>query len=553
MASPFNPVPLTVPKAPVQPFTAMEQWQEFFARLGMTRVLESQGPSVEEMTRRLCHRKAKDDLRRFHRPQETHVQVWLGDKGVVGVLECFRSSEAPWSLSSVRLEALAVLPHGAVETGPMVRGARVVSDGRAIQKLRWTKGDQEPLDECLQSWKAAAQEGRLVPLEQWPVLQRKASFEVLEALESGVGAWAKVGLDWTQQPVLSKATFIPAEVSRLAARTQRQALPALGAALGQQVTSLPVHLQEMFHRLLASRHDALSLTLNKPRPAEQKRYWRQQVSTLANKKLNQISPVTPFLSSQQRSVIEGWVNALASDTETSVKTWAKLPLFLPGVAGVSALDLALSVARHTKLNMPWDKVVRAIEKCPKHDLKDLVEGKKGRYPLALAIAKTVLNVPNRGVDADRFKQSNEKAFRALDHLIERVGSDGLVWETPTVNVWGWALGWDANLPGDEDLCQQQNLQLNAFMAWAESRQVQLPVTVRFQSSEDYQHHRSRTIDLAPHDQKAFMAAWPTAARAASIQEGAAHWELLAPLRARWLERHLSDALPQPSRSLRPRF
>lgn len=555
MASPYDPLTLRLPKAPSPLPDSLEAWQAFFARLGMVNALEGQGPSVEEVTRRLCHQKAKDDLRRFQgQPQETNVQVWLGEHGLVGVLSSFRSAGSPqWMLSSAVLEALVVEPHGVETSGTVSRGGRALSDGRLIRSLRWTKGDQEPLQGCLQSWEMAARQGRLVPLDRWPAIQKKTGYEVLEALENGIGAWAKVGLDWTQQPVVSKATFLPADVSRLADRTQRKAFPQLKEALDQKVAPLPAPLREVFHRLLVSRHNALSLALNKPRPAEQKRYWRQKVSALANKKLNQLHPLVPFLSAPQRSVVEGWVKGLTLDTNVSIGAWTKLPLLLPEVSGVSALDLALSVARHTKLNTPWDKVLRTIETCPDPVLEALAKGAAGRYPLALSIAKTVLNVPNRSVDAERTKQSNEKAFLALDTLLERVGSQGLVWETPTVNVWGWALGWDANLPGDEDLRQQQNQQLQAFLGWAKSRGVQLPVTVRFQSSEDYRHHRSEVFDIGPQEQDAFLSAWPKAARVASIQDGASHWELLAPLRARWLERHLSGALPEPARSLRPRF
>ena len=102
MASPYDPLTLRLPKAPSPLPDSPEAWQAFFARLGMVNTLEGQGPYVEGVTRRLCHQKAKDDLRRFQgQPQETNVQVWLGEHGLVGVLSSFRSAGSPqWMLSS---------------------------------------------------------------------------------------------------------------------------------------------------------------------------------------------------------------------------------------------------------------------------------------------------------------------------------------------------------------------------------------------------------------------------------------------------------------------
>ena len=125
MASPFNPVPLTVPKAPVQPFTAMEQWQEFFARLGMTRVLESQGPSVEEMTRRLCHRKGEETGE--YLPQSLEAPVLFGYEG-------FPHSTLPVLVPVVKF--IQPLPHGTRRGNgyaKLLKGQFLLQEGEVVR------------------------------------------------------------------------------------------------------------------------------------------------------------------------------------------------------------------------------------------------------------------------------------------------------------------------------------------------------------------------------------------------------------------------------------
>lgn len=552
MTSTFRPSTIPTPQEYSDEGDALSQWEAFLTAIGLEKVWEGQGEGLSRIVEKKCQARVKNQRDHGSIRTELYSQIWSNDQGLLAGLKFFRNSQGEWLRSGVFIGGMAIQPHGLLSEKPG-KVFHLVS-GQSVENIYWGAGDYpSDWESILEKLGTAAEQGHLVPRSRWGELILQATgMRQFSALKQALSSWLELALDWENQALVTTSTVIPSEYSRYAKKSVVRAASALREALPKDFHSfgadfLPVLDQILGHHLEVERKwgkGKLGET-----PASLRELRLEIIAKRVHGQIGRALSSPGFLSDEQEAVVASWVKNLVQTSPAAIGSWNRLPSVVPGL-NVSKNDVALDLAAADFNLGGLDRVLAGAEKATLATLKRWAQGEGCANPLALAVGEVLLEVPNRGCQLEVETALVEKCQAILDVLLERLGPEGLVWGGVTHNVWGASLGKHMNLPVDSDLSQAHARRLTAFLKWAEQRGVGLPEVIRvpFRSPEDKQ-----SIEVAIHDRDGLKTHWERVARVPIIQSFQAHWDLLKPVRAAVIARHLDDALPANERMVKPRF
>lgn len=503
----------------VDPFQASSA--DWLPSLGFVQVDRFEGlPLSTEMANRCAQR---SNQRKSSLPESSGVELWMHPVGALVVLSDYRLyAGASRNCSSVRMFAIEDWPLSEVSRNHKACGLVTGVYASMMSAHQQSTKGQEIRD----TWTSIVRShraDRLVPLSRWSAYLEMPGFDnSLGVLASSLKGAIELCLDWPGESFLASPTIIPAQHSRLCTLAIQSATPRIKEVLNERAAGYPPLGAELGRLLLssalaASRHARLPVVDRKSR----KDYAQ---SVLARCLVEHLSGVVPGrLDVAQQKVCQEWIDVLSDPRQSARTRWCQLPSSLPEVTGLAAHDLLLDGVRFPGT---WEKLASQIRTATNDQLMSWVSGREGRLPLALSVSQALLHVQNRSSSPDEQRRIIPHALGVLDRLVDRLGVEALVWETPATNVWAAALGSEINLPTDEDLIELHEARLNAFVGWARARGVRLPGAIRWSSFSD---KTAPPMEFAPHNFQEFASQWAVHGPVARREDASHHWKLLGPL------------------------
>lgn len=481
------------------------------------------------------------------------TKLWVHPAGVIVAVESFAYNPGD-SLILNQVSVVSIEDRSLLRSEDRLRnGSFGTSTGRrlSISRGSHTGAAGEPSDSFKMAWsraQAASQDGSLVPLDGWMDCIRDPVFSShISAISSVMNAPLSVALDWSKEKFLASPTTIPSQQYRLCKLSFGSLKEKVLMAISRRTAHYPEPLTHVFGALFddeLKREISLGYGLGGgrvPSPADRRQYAMGQFANAFVDLAQDIPGMPERLSQHQQAVCAQWVQVLSDPRPAARTTWKSLPAQLPGVSALAAHDVLLT---HTEFPGVWEKLESQVRAASNDQLLSWVRGQEGASPLALSIARVVLDIPNRGSKNGEQRRVLPRALGVLDYLVTRLGKEALVWETAGVNVWGHALGKSLNLPTDEDLVEIHNDRLNGFLDWAQNRQIDLPSIVRWSSDRD---QNITGMEFMPHDVATFRRQWEDHGPEVRKEAADLHWSLLGALSS-LTRRSVLDGLVQQTRS-----
>lgn len=531
-----------------------EEWEKVFEKLGMRPLLVARGKTLERYVEEGCRQKVEELPREEARKillsspskVDQKVALWVSPSGMVGLIEAYLwPNQEKWTLSGVRLEALVQAPFDEVVTGATTSD---MVTGESVSELSWRACDQKQFDSENPRWKLRGQEikeagrrGLLVPLSQWAVIAQQAPQIRWTVFQEALSGWSKLALDWGQETVFSKATGIPMERERLVDESLVHAFPKIQSKLRQVLGEDPHALSALLEKVLQEKTEGWKNSGKLPvvTPGQRKEFRTSFVSGELSKLLKEGVQSQPFLTPAQKQTVSSWVLNLSANDQDSVETWEGLANHAPGLEGLSKLDLALACTSRLDI---WERLLGTLKKSSDQELVLWLEGKGCRVPLALGIARALLDIADKYQEDEELVALRKGVFQALDYLVERLGADRFCWEGAGENVWGAALGWHLNLPTDKDLKVTHQKHLWDFLGWSQKHSVRLPEEIRWTSLGRENSRKGKTFECKLSDFSAFEAQWRENPQDWKRTASSHYWDLLKPVRSLALEARLEKTL-----------
>lgn len=461
------------------------------------------------------------------------AKLWVHPSGVIALVKAFAFSQGgPLMFNQASLVFMEDRPLSS--QGWPLTGTFGISSGRRIATTQGnhTGAVGDLSDSFKMAWsnaRVASEQGSLVPLERWldymrdPVLENN-----LSSLSAIMDSPVSLIRDWSKEQFLATDTTIPAQRYRLSKLALGSLKEKVIEAIGQRTAKYPDQLAQVLTLLLEDEvkneiTSGYGFGSKIPTPAHKRNYAMAQFSNAFVNMASSVPSMPVRLSQSQQDVCAQWIQALSDPRSAARTTWKSLPSHLPGVPGLAAHDLLLT---HTEFPGVWEKLESQVRAASNEQLLSWIRGQEGNSPLALSIARVVLDIPNRSSRDGEQRRVLPRALGVLDYLASRLGVDALVWESTEFNLWGHALGKDLNLPIDQDLVEIHGTRLRGFLDWAQARHVKLPSIVRWSSFRD---PGIKGLEFMPYDLGTFRQQWLDHGPEIRSMDAALHWALLEPL------------------------
>ena len=502
----------------------------FFESLGFYKVGVFEGAGIEgEMTRR-CKEKTGKSMTRVHQ----YFYFWAHPAGAVVTGSYFSHYASNGSLTPKQLSSLSIF---GFEECSLKEPYDVfnfkshgLSDGTRIKVFNGSHSGPpgSPSAAFALAWSSIAsahKSNTLVPLRDWRLLANNLEFpQIATSLVSAFEKLWDLSFDWHNHNFKSKKTDIPSEISHLSSRAVKKLYPLIKERINEITSEYTLEDLGFVKKILdvSIKRKANFFSLNKDQKINAELY-----SLMASKRLQYLFSlaldVPDRLLPSQKKVCSAWIRNLCSPSKSSQSRWKSLPINIDGVKGVASFDLLLECERNAG---SWEKLIDQLNSVSDDDLCSWVRGEKSSLPLAMGIAKAILRVPNRGFSKEENDRLMSNAFLALDIIVDRLGKDALILETPEQNVFGWGLGFDFNLPVDEDLVELNERRLSSFLSWMETREIPIPEKVRWSSQDN---PGVTGLEFGFDEYEKFVDQWNSHAVVLRREAVEHHWRLLEPL------------------------
>ena len=453
-----------------------------------------------------------------------------------------------WAMTDQRLSSTAPAGQNMLFQRP---------DGRVTQVVSWRENgsNKHSFTRAWEEVQSAGREARLWPLARWgrdPELTDPASFAWRSALPWEV--WDSL-IPWgpMRVPVAKLSSFADRMgVAALACQRHRRKLFEAWERLIEQA---PDEARDLFRSMgrMADHGHLLRLTEGTavPDPWKERGKTAHQKLTEKWQKDHQVVRVVQRL----RMALAAFPDApdwLLPIEHQRVATWVRNALD-PSAPMASPQNLEFTpwgelelLLLNPELADVWPRILALMDRLSVADLRQKTQAPDSEgLTLQLRLARALLDIPNANVNTIRMPESHAGALAGLDRLVERLGPSGWGWEGRGHNVWHWALGWNINLPVDQDLMAAQQSRLSVFIEWCRRRAVPTPQEVRWE-------HQGRSFCTPLEDEEAFVSDWAEGGNPHRGEDPHARWHLIEPA-ARLLQKNRLDvALPSasPARRLR---
>lgn len=420
--------------------------------------------------------------------------------------------------------------------------ARLTSAGQSVIKLLFESDGHENIAQFLSEVKEKYDQGLMLSPQRWAAVLNDPVFTYDKTdclpLDGYQAAWVDLALPWMDMPINATATTAHFPITECKRQTVARYEKQFYKEIGKILHSVPDDVKDLVQIQLGSQ---VKLLMHINKIQHKKRVNLLEVEETARKFLDVIAPYLPNdgLSGQGSEILSQWVEEFLKPSKASAIRWNKLPMHIPGLKGFSRLDMALAMAHKPGCS---HKIIQAIETSSDEQLIGLCRGDGLAAPLGYSLVRIMLHTENRAYEKTELQALSELGKRCLSHIVNRLGSSVLVWDSQWGNVWGLAAGQYINLPMDDDLAEYQMERNNDFVLFAEETGLDLPEEISFSDvqASGFAKTGPPVYTCSLLNASEFAELWGKHARTPARRQPLLYRELLRPAISLLTARRLSD-------------